>query len=60
MIEQLLVGKFLSVAYSAEVFHLNTEHLFDDLISLGLKLHHRRRVCGNVIGSPHLSVNDTV
>lgn len=60
MIEQLFIGQLFTISSSAEVFHLNSPTLLDDLVSLGLKLDHRREVGLNSIRSPYLSVNDTV
>ena len=60
MVEQLFISQLLTIAYRTEMFHLDTPTLLDDLVGLGLKLDHRWRVSGNVIGSPHFGVNDTV
>ena len=60
MVEQLLIGQLLTIADCTEVFHLNTGHLLDDLISLSLKLDHRWRVCGNGVGGPDLRMDDAV
>ena len=60
MVEQLFVGQLLAVTGSTKMFHLDTPTLLDDLVGLGLELNHWWRVSGNVIGSPHFGVNDTV
>ena len=39
---------------------LDAPPLLDDFIGARLKLHHRRYVCGDGVGSPHLGVDDTV
>ena len=42
------------------MFHLNATLLLDDLISMGLELHHRRKIGGDGVGGEHFRVDDTV
>lgn len=42
------------------MLYLNAPPLRNDLVSLGLKLHHRRQVSGDGIGGPNLRMDNTV
>lgn len=55
MVKHILVGVLAS-----DMFHLDSQPLLDDLVGLGLKLHHRRYVSGDGVSSPDLRVDDAV
>ena len=43
-----------------DVLNLNPPSLLDDLVSLCLKLHHRRQICRYRVSGPNFSVNNSV
>lgn len=47
-------------ALSSDVLHLNAPALPNNLVGLSLKLHHRRQVSRDSVGSPYLRMGDPV
>ena len=60
IVENRLVGDFLTIPLRTEVFDLDTVPFFDDLVGFCLERHHRREVGVYRVGCPHLCVNNAV
>ena len=54
------VEHILIATLGPPVLHLNSPPLLDDLVGMGLKLHHRRQISWDGIGGPNLRMDNAV